>query len=87
MTATIHWSAVTLFDSAGYILNDEQIHRELMRGYRDTEFITDYWMVDPDSVNDDCLAWDEFHHELRYPEDAGPSVAEIDWTGIDEPTP
>jgi hypothetical protein len=62
------WHGSRLIDKAS------RKHVELMREYRDTRGILDYWLADPDGYepDDDSIV------------DAGPRVDEIDWTGLDE---
>jgi hypothetical protein len=90
----IKWSDLALYDIDGGECPEDEIPA-LMREYRDTHGISDYWFIDPteydyeeqdEDGNDDehSKVWDSWHNEYRWPEEAGPSSEEIDWTGLDD---
>jgi hypothetical protein len=63
------WRDVELFDECGEPL-DEPARVGALREYRATGGIAGVWLVDP--------------RDHEYPENEGPSVDEIDWTGFPE---
>ena len=76
MNATkTRWTNVTVWDGEGHEVADP---RPQLREYRDTGGIFGHWLADPTTADE--------YGEIDGVELAacGPTVAEIDWTGIDD---
>jgi len=82
----VGWKAACgyLHDSDGN-KPDEVDYPKLMREFRDSHCITGYWFCDFSRINQENeeLAWDSWNNKWNESSECGPSIYEIDFTGLE----
>lgn len=74
----VNWAEINIWTEDGELVCNDDAQERLLREYRDTRRICGHYLADPSKYDSDYSALDG--GPPLY--DAGPSVAEIDWTGL-----